>query len=150
MRTTRSATAGSASSGPCWPHSGSSISGAGFSGFEAYRAFTERSSVGSDYYVIAYAVLGFVLIAEGTSWLRAFRQVSGEAAKQGRGRIEYIRISSDPSVKNVAGEDTTAIIGVFVAAAGIALHQVTGNGCSSTPRGRTTDPESPAVSSPVG
>lgn len=104
------------------------ISGAGFSGFEAYRAFTEQSTVGSHYYVIAYAVLAFVLLAEGTSWLRAVRQVSTEAARQGRGRLEYIRISSDPSVKNVAGEDTTAVIGVFVATAGIALHQATGKG----------------------
>lgn len=104
------------------------ISGAGFSGFEAYRAFTENSTVSSRYYVIAYAVLAFVLLAEGTSWVRAVRQVSKEAKREGRGRLDYIRISSDPSVKNVAGEDTTAVIGVFVAAGGIALHQVTGDG----------------------
>jgi cation diffusion facilitator family transporter len=104
------------------------VSGAGFSGFEAYRAFTGSSTVSSNYYVIAYAVLGFVLLAEGTSWLRAVGQVSRDAKGRGRGRLEYIRMSSEPSVKNVAGEDTTAVIGVFVAAGGIALHQLTRNG----------------------
>lgn len=104
------------------------VSGAGFSGFEAYRAFTESSTVASDYYLIAYAVLAFVALAEGTSWLRAVRQVLREARQQDRGVVEYIRLSSDPSVKNVAGEDTTALLGVIVAAAGIALHQVTGQG----------------------
>lgn len=104
------------------------VSGAGFSGFEAYRAFTGGDTVTSNYYLIAYAVLGFVLLAEGTSWLRAVRQVAREAKGQGRRPLEYIRLSSDPSVKNVAGEDTTAVVGVFVAAAGIALHQATGKG----------------------
>lgn len=104
------------------------VSGAGFSGFEAYRAFTESSAVSSDYYLIAYSVLAFVLIAEGTSWARAVRQVAGEARRANRGLIEHVRISSDPSVKNVAGEDTTALLGVFLAAGGIGLHQVTGDG----------------------
>lgn len=104
------------------------LSGACFSGFEAYRAFTENSPVSSNYYVIAYSVLGFVLVAEGTSWLRAVRQVSREAKQQGQRRLTYIRMSSDPSVKNVAGEDTTAVIGVFVAGVGILLHQVTAKG----------------------
>lgn len=104
------------------------VSGAGFSGFEAYRAFTSSSGVSTHYYLIAYSVLGFVLLAEGTSWLRAVRQVANEARAQGRTWLEYVRVSSDPSVKNVAGEDTTAVIGVFVATGGIALHQVTGNG----------------------
>lgn len=104
------------------------ISGAGFSGFEAYRAFTEHSTLASNYYVIAYSVLAFVLLAEGISWVRAVRQVAGEAGRKGQGWIQYIRASGDPSVKNVAGEDTTAVIGVFVAGAGIALHQLTGAG----------------------
>jgi cation diffusion facilitator family transporter len=104
------------------------VSGAGFSGFEAFRAFTGSPVVGPDYYLIAYCVLGFVLLAEGTSWLRAVRQVSRDAEEHGRGWFEHIRMSSDPSVKNVAGEDTTAVLGVFVAAGGIALHQVTGSG----------------------
>ncbi|HET9077917.1 MAG TPA: cation diffusion facilitator family transporter [Acidimicrobiales bacterium] len=104
------------------------VGGAGFSGIEAYRAFTSHSAPGPRYYLIAYASLGLVLLAEGTSWVRAVRQVRREAHRAGRGLVEHIRLSSDPSVKTVAGEDSVAMIGVVVAGAGIGLHQLTGVG----------------------
>jgi divalent metal cation (Fe/Co/Zn/Cd) transporter len=36
--------------------------------------------------------------------------------------------SADPAVKTVASEDLIAVCGIMVAAAGVALHQATGNG----------------------
>jgi cation diffusion facilitator family transporter len=104
------------------------VSGAGFSAFEAYRAFTGGSTVEAHYYPVAYTVLALVLAAEGTSWVRAMRQIRQEAAAAGRSLLFHIRESSDPSVKTVAGEDTVAILGVLLAAAGIGLHQITGAG----------------------
>lgn len=104
------------------------VTGAVFSGIEAYRAFGGNPVVGRAYYPIAYAVLAFVLVAEGASWLRAFRQVRRDAARASRGVLEHIRRSGDPSLTTVAAEDTAAVLGVFVAAAGIALHQITGAG----------------------
>ena len=104
------------------------VGGAGFSGLEAYRAFVSHSAPGPRYYLIAYACLGFVLLAEGSSWVRAVRQVRREAAAAERSVFEHIRMSSDPSVKTVAGEDSVAVVGVLVAGAGIGLHQATGAG----------------------
>ncbi len=104
------------------------VAGAGFSTIEAYQAFTSHEHTSGNYFLIAYAVLVVAFLSEGTSWLRAVRQTRGEAKQAGRGVIEHIRTSSDPSVKTVAGEDTAALIGLVFAFFGIALHQATGNG----------------------
>jgi cation diffusion facilitator family transporter len=104
------------------------VAGAGFSAAEAYRAFAHPEQVSGRYYVINYVVLGVALVCEGASWIRAIAQVRGEARTAGREMAQHIRESSDPSVKTVASEDTAAIIGLFLAAAGLALHQATGAG----------------------
>jgi cation diffusion facilitator family transporter len=102
------------------------VAGAGFSFIEAYRAFTTSENGGD--FLIAYVILGLSFIAEGTSWLRAMRQTRREAREAGRGILEYVRISSDPTVKTVASEDSAALIGLVIAFVGIALHQITGHG----------------------
>lgn len=105
------------------------VAGAGFSLLEAYRAFTTHSGpVGRHYFLIAYVALALVGLFEGTSWVRAVRQVRAEARRAGRGMVQHIRLSSDPSVKTVAGEDSAALVGVLLAFGGIALHQATGHG----------------------
>jgi divalent metal cation (Fe/Co/Zn/Cd) transporter len=71
-------------------------------------------------------VLFVSFLAEGTSWLKAVRQLRGEAGQAGRGLLEHVRLSSDPTVKTVFSEDTAALVGLVLAAAGLALHQVTG------------------------
>ena len=40
--------------------------------------------------------------------------------------LEHVRLSSDPTVKTVFSEDTAALVGLVLAAAGLALHQLTG------------------------
>lgn len=104
------------------------VAGAGFSGIEAYQAFRGGQMVGAHYYLISYATLGLVLAAEGASWLRALRQLHREAHAHGRGILAHVRLSNDPTVKTVAGEDTVAVIGVLVAAGGIGAHLATGEG----------------------
>jgi cation diffusion facilitator family transporter len=104
------------------------VAGAGFSGIEAYRAFTSHETIAAHYFVISYAALGLALAADGTSWIRALRQVRAEAKAAGRTLLAQVRASHDPSVKTVAGEDTAAVIGIGLAAGGIALHQATGAG----------------------
>ncbi len=103
------------------------VAGAGFSGIEAYQAFTSHETVGSHYYLVVYVSLGLALLADGTSWVRAIRQVRRESRERGRSLSEHVRRSNDPSVKTVAGEDTAAVIGILIATAGIVLHQVTGS-----------------------
>ncbi len=102
------------------------VAGAGFSAIEAYRSFTHADSVSGRYFLINYVVLGVALISEGASWIRAVGQVRAEARTADSRVTQHIRVSSDPSVKTVASEDTAAIIGLFLAAGGLALHQVTG------------------------
>jgi cation diffusion facilitator family transporter len=102
------------------------IAGGGFSLFEAYRAFTSPPGRGA--WVLEYVVLGVAAVFEASSLTRALRQIRSEAASAGRSSIEHVMKSADPSVKTVASEDFIAICGVVVAAVGVALHQVTGNG----------------------
>jgi cation diffusion facilitator family transporter len=102
------------------------VAGGGFSLFEAYRAFTEPSRTAR--WVLEYLVLALAAVFEGVSLARATYQVRTEAASVGRAPMEHVVKSADPAMKTVAFEDTIAVFGVAVAATGIALHQVTGNG----------------------
>jgi len=76
--------------------------------------------------LIAYAVLFVSFLAEGSSWLKAVKQLRGEARSLGRTFRQHLRLSTDPAVKTVFAEDTAAVIGLLLAAAGIGLHQLTG------------------------
>lgn len=79
-------------------------------------------------FVVAWITLAIAAVAEGASWLRAVRQTRREAREAGKPVRRYVRESRDPSVKMVVFEDSAALIGVALAAAGIALHQLTGKG----------------------
>jgi cation diffusion facilitator family transporter len=75
-----------------------------------------------DHLAVNYAVLGLSLVFEGISWfiaLRAFR-----AGKGGRRWLDAIKSSKDPTVFTVLFEDTAALLGLLIAAAGIAAGQV--------------------------
>src|SRR3954462_445867 len=101
------------------------VAGAGFSvyqGLEALLGGGEESE-----FWIAYAILGFGIVAEGTSLLRAVRQTRGEAAAQGVSLRGHLRHSRDPTTKTVVFEDTAAVSGNVVALAGVGLHQLTGS-----------------------
>jgi cation diffusion facilitator family transporter len=104
------------------------VAGAGFSLIEAYRSFSSHESAHGDYYLVNYIVLVIAVVSESVSWLRAVHQLRGEARAAGIGVLQHLRDSSDPSVKTVAAEDTAAMIGLALAAAGLVLHQVTGSG----------------------
>src|SRR3954447_4894188 len=101
------------------------VAGAGFSvyqGLEALLGGGEESE-----FWIAYVILGFSLLAEGTSLVRAVRQTRGEASAQGVSLRGHLRASRDPTTKTVVFEDTAAVSGNVVALAGVGLHQATGN-----------------------
>jgi cation diffusion facilitator family transporter len=76
---------------------------------------------------VAYVTLAIALTAEGASWLRALHQVRGEAREAGLPVVAYVRGSRDPNVKMVLFEDTAALVGIFIALAGIVTDQVTGS-----------------------
>ena len=102
------------------------VAGAGFSLYEGlHRVFGPQEESGS--YGIAYAVLAFSFLAEGSSLLRAYRQTRREAADKEQSHTGYVKESRDPTTKTVLLEDSAAVIGLVLAAAGVGLHQITGN-----------------------
>ena len=101
------------------------VAGAVFSIVEGVRAFLGGG--GAESFGVAYAVLGVAALAEGTSLVRALRQSRAEALALGRGVREHLRLSKDPTVKVVVLEDGAAVVGLLLAAAGIGLHQLTGD-----------------------
>ena len=103
------------------------VTGAVFSIYEGVHGLLHESGKEETGYLLSYLVLGVSFLLEGTSWLRAVQQLRREAATRGRGMFEHVRISSDPTVKTVFSEDSAALVGLVIAAAGLALHQVTGN-----------------------
>lgn len=77
--------------------------------------------------IIAYIVLGVAFVLEGTSLAQAVRQVHHERLKQEVGLRTYLRRSDDPTVTTVLFEDSTALVGLLLAFAGLALTQLTGS-----------------------
>ena len=82
---------------------------------------------GHENYLIAYIVLGIALLFEGASFLQATRQLHDEAQTYDRDLLEHALATSDPTTRAVFAEDSAALIGLVIALAGIALHQLTGN-----------------------
>lgn len=103
------------------------VSGAGFSLFEGIRTIAGPDDSGSGRLWINYPVLAVALALEGTSFLQALRQVRGQARRRHRSLTAVIRNPQDPTVNSVALEDSAAVVGIGLAAAGVALHQLTGN-----------------------
>lgn len=100
------------------------VAGAGFSAFQGVETLTGGGE--HTEYVVAYAILGFALVAEGVSLVRAVRQTRGEAADRGVSLRTHLRQSRDPTTKTVVFEDSVAVAGNVVALAGVALHQASG------------------------
>jgi cation diffusion facilitator family transporter len=75
--------------------------------------------------LIGYAVLLVAFLLEGGSTVAAFRDF--QAAKGRLGWVEAVRRSKDPPAFIVLLENGAAMAGILVAAAGLALSQVTGS-----------------------
>jgi cation diffusion facilitator family transporter len=85
----------------------------------------EQEAQGRDY-TLAYAVLAISFALEAVSFLQAFRQLRKEAHRLERDVLMHALETSDPTVRAVFAEDAAALIGIVIAAAGIAMHEVTG------------------------
>jgi cation diffusion facilitator family transporter len=101
------------------------VAGGGFSIFEGVLTIQGGGEASGT--VVAFAVLAVSFVAEGSALLRAVRQVRGEAASHGRSLPEHLRRSSDTTIRAVLFEDTTALIGLVIAAAGLTLRELTGS-----------------------
>ncbi|WP_330359636.1 cation diffusion facilitator family transporter [Actinosynnema sp. ALI-1.44] len=101
-------------------------SGAAFSTYEGIHTITAGGGQ-VEYAWVNYLVLGIALLMEGTSLLQATRQVRQDATDHRRSVRQQLAASDDPTPRAVFTEDSAAVIGVLLAAAGVALHQVTGS-----------------------
>ena len=99
------------------------IAGAGFSIFEGILSLNSPTND----FLIAYVVLGVCAIAEGTSFIRAYGQLRGEAHRSHTHTLEHVKTSRDTTVKAALFEDTAAVIGLALAAGGLLLEQLTGS-----------------------
>jgi cation diffusion facilitator family transporter len=76
---------------------------------------------------VGYAVLAVSFVLEGISFLRSVRQAKPTAQLMERDVIEEVMATSDPTLRAVFAEDSAALIGLVIAAAGLGLHQLTGS-----------------------
>ncbi len=76
---------------------------------------------------VGYAVLAVSFVLEGISFLRSVRQAKPTAQLMQRDVIEEVMATSDPTLRAVFAEDSAALIGLVIAAAGLGLHQLTGS-----------------------
>jgi cation diffusion facilitator family transporter len=77
-------------------------------------------------YAPAYVTLAIAFVLESISFLQAFRQLRREARGLDRDLLSHALETSDPTVRAVFAEDAAALVGILIAAIGIALHQFTG------------------------
>jgi cation diffusion facilitator family transporter len=101
------------------------IGGAGFSIYHGVTTIIGGEESG--HYLVSYIVLAVSFLAEGASFLRARRQVAGESARWGVTPARFLRLTPDTTVKAVFLEDSAALVGLVLAAGGIALAQLTGS-----------------------
>ncbi|WP_432197392.1 cation diffusion facilitator family transporter [Streptomyces sp. bgisy027] len=87
-----------------------------FQGVEALRGGGGEEKFSG--YVAGMIVLGVAFVAEGLSLVRALHQVRRQGGLAGGMR--------DPALRTVVAEDATAVFGVTLAFAGMALHMITG------------------------
>src|ERR1022692_1662906 len=81
----------------------------------------------ASHFLIGYIVLAVSFVLEGISFLRSVRQAKPEAESMQRDLIEHVLVTSDPTLRAVFAEDSAALTGLLVAAAGLAAHQLTGS-----------------------
>src|SRR4249919_424760 len=78
-------------------------------------------------FVVGYVVLAVSFVLEGVSFLQSVRQAKPEAQSLQRDLIEHVLATSDPTLRAVFAEDSAALVGLLIAAAGLAAHQLTGS-----------------------
>jgi cation diffusion facilitator family transporter len=81
----------------------------------------------ASHFAVGYIVLAVSFVLEGISFLQSVRQAKPEAESAQRDLIEHVLATSDPTLRAVFAEDSAALIGLVIAAAGLAAHQVTGS-----------------------
>jgi len=93
--------------------------GATFAIYEGYAKLTHPHA--PEHLEWAYWVLAISFVLEAGSIALALYQEIGEARHEGLSFTEYLRESKDPTAKTVIFEDSAALLGIVIAAAGLYL-----------------------------
>jgi cation diffusion facilitator family transporter len=99
--------------------------GAGFSIYQGVSTIITREPGGPP--LVSYLVLAVSFVLEGISFRKAIKQVRGAARKWGTSPKGYLKGTTDTTVKAVTFEDAAALVGLVLAAIGLALEQLTGD-----------------------
>jgi cation diffusion facilitator family transporter len=104
------------------------VAGASFSIYQGLGVVLTGEDEGISNLGVSFAILAVAFVAEGTSFVRAFRQAAPDDAgfDEISQTLDKIRRSKDPTVKTVLFEDGAALTGLLIAAVGLGLYQVTG------------------------
>ena len=78
-------------------------------------------------FIVGYVVLAISFVLEAISFLQSTRQAKREAETFQRDLIEHVLATSDPTLRAVFAEDSAALVGLLIAAAGLGAHQATGS-----------------------
>ena len=101
------------------------VAGAAFSVTHGVQALLHREA--AENFAIGYIVLAISFVLEAISFSQSIRQAKPEAEELQRDLLEHILATSDPTLRAVFAEDSAALIGLVIAAAGLGLHQLTGS-----------------------
>ena len=77
-------------------------------------------------YLVGYLVLAVAAVLEGVSLAQSLRQVRRDSAAVDREAVDYVLNGSDATLRAVVFEDVAALVGLALAGASLALHQLTG------------------------
>jgi cation diffusion facilitator family transporter len=101
------------------------VAGAGFAVTQGVHTIL-RGGDAEGHFLASYVVLAIAFVLESISLRTALRQVRDKAADWETTPKQYLALTSDTTVKAVALEDTAALVGILLAAAGLGLAQLTG------------------------
>jgi cation diffusion facilitator family transporter len=76
---------------------------------------------------LALGILGLAALADRASLFRVVSQLRAEARQAGATLVGHVRRTTDPTARTVLLEDGAGLRGVALAAAGLGLHQLTGD-----------------------
>jgi cation diffusion facilitator family transporter len=99
------------------------VLGAGFSAYQGIEALTTPGEQGDTTW--AFVVLGLSFLFEGSSFVKALVQLRRNAGGSS-GMVHHLRHDADPALRAVVWEDGAALIGLLLAAGGLALDTVNG------------------------
>lgn len=102
------------------------IAGAVFSVYEGVTKIT-GSTEGNESFLIGYIVLGAAFVFEGASLIITSREFRQAARGENRSFWEHFKITRNTTIKVPLYEDTAALVGLIIAAAGLFITQETGN-----------------------